>query len=253
MDVIEMEKKANDGNCDAKVGPAGAQDERMETTEKSDLKEKKTIMQNPTTVKKAEKSKVVQSRKHSVRSSLVKPLHIIEGGKVEEIERLLEDFLKETWPEKENKGEAADQNQTESKMTKQEKKDKNREKRRIARAKRESLKDFQAPKRIVLGFSCVVKKINGNAVKAVFVDPELPKNLLQILHPLALQNSLPVIGIDNLGMLTKKILGFKVRALGLSDHSKSCSPYSKLLESVLEVDSCQTFALNVQYQKTKLE
>ena len=164
-----MENKAN---ADIKDG---AQDERMEATEKSDPKEKKQ-----TPGKKAEKSKVVQSRKHSVRSSLVKPLHIVQGGKVEEIERLLEDFLKETLPEKGNE-EATDQIQTETKMSKQEKRDKNRERRRIARAKRESLKDFQAPKPIVLGFSCVVKKMNRDAVKAVLVDPQFPQNLLQIL------------------------------------------------------------------------
>ena len=139
------------------------------------------------------------------------------------------------------------------KMTKQDKKDENRERRRIARAKRESLKDFQAPKSIVLGFSCVVKKINRNAIKAVLVDPQLPQNLLQILHPLALRNSLPVIGIENLGLLTKNILGFKVSSLGLSDYPKSCSLYSKLLESVLEVETCKTPAHNFQYQKTKLE
>ena len=242
MDVTEMENKANDDIKD------GAQDERMEATEKSDPKEKKQ-----TTGKKGEKSKVVQSRKHSVRSSLVKPLHIVQGGKVEEIERLLEDFLKETLPEKGNKEEDSDQIQTETKMSKQEKRDKNRERRRIARAKRESLKDFQAPKQIVFGFSCVVKKINRNVVKAVLVDPELPQNLLQILHPLALQNSIPVIGIANLGQLTKKVLGFKVSTLGLGDHSKPYSLYSKLLANVLEVDSCKTSTQTVQYQKTKLE
>merc|ERR550519_13483 len=197
---------------------------------------------NKRQAKKGEKSKVVQSRKHSVRSSLVKPLHIVQGGKVEEIERLLEDFLKETLPEKGNKEEATDQIQTESKMSKQEKREKNRERRRIARAKRESLKDFQAPMQIVFGFSCVVKKINRNVVKAVLVDPELPQNLLQILHPLALQNSLPVIGIVNLGQLTKKVMGFKVSTLGLCDHSKPYSLYSKLLANVMEVDSCKTSA-----------
>ena len=250
---MEMEKKANDGNCDTTVWPAETQDERMETTDKSALKEKKPIAPNLTTCKKAEKNKVVQSRKHSVRSSLVKPLLIVEGGKVEVINRLLEDLLKKTVPEKGVKEEVAYPLQTEAKMTKQEKRGQNRERRRIARAKRESLKDFQAPKPIVLGFSCVVKKMNRDAVKAVLVDSQFPQNLLQILQPLALQKSLPVIGVGNLGLLTKKVLGFKVSALGLCDHSKSCSLYSKLLESVLEVDTCKTSAQNCHYQKTKLE
>merc|ERR1712130_871887 len=106
--------------------------------------------------------------------------------------------------------------------------DHNRERRRIAKAKREGLKDFEEPKSIVLGFSCVVKKINRSAVKAVLVDPQLPHNLLQILHSLALANNLPIIGVQDLRFSTKKILGFKVNILGLCDHSKYCSLYNKL-------------------------
>ena len=118
---------------------------------------------------------------------------------------------------------------------------------------RESLKDFEEPKSIVLGFSCVVKKINKGEVKAVLLDPQLPHNLLQILHSLALANNLPVIGVQDLRLLTKRILGFKVNVLGLYDHSKSCSLYSRLLESVLEVNSSNTQSPNVHYKKTKLE
>jgi len=243
-------RKNNDAACDTEVGSANAKDKKLEATEeKSDAKEKKPTVPTNSMGKKGDKSKVVQSRKHSVKSFIVKPLHIAKGGKVEE---LLEEFLKQTLPEKGTK-EEEHTSKSETRMTQQDKKDENRERRRIARAKRESLKDFQAPKSIVLGFSCVVKKINRDAIKAVLVDPQFPQNLLQILHPLALDNSLPVIRIENLGPLTKNILGFKVSALGLCDHPKSCSLYSKLLESVLGVDTSKICAHNFPYQKTKLE
>ena len=231
---------------------AKVKDKMLNATEKkSDVKEKTPIVANNSKGKKGDKSKVVQSRKHSVKSSL-KPLHIAKGEKLKEVENVLEDFLKQTLSEKGNKREAQTR-QSETKMTKQEKREQNREKRRIERAKRESLKDFQAPTSIVLGFSCVVKKINRSAIKAVLVDPQLPRNLLQILHPLALGKSLPVIGIENLGLLTKNVLGFKVSALGLCDHQKSCSLYSKLLANVLEMNSSETREQNYHYQKTTLD
>ena len=252
MDGMKTGKEIIDGNIDTKIEPAGCQVEPMETTEqKSDTVEKKPTMQT-SMGKKGDKSKVVQSRKHSVRSTLVKPLHIAKGVKVKEIERLLEDLLMQTLSIKETK-EDSSTIQTETRLTKQDKGDKNRERRRIARAKRESLKDFQAPKCIIFGFSCVLKKINSNTVKAVLVDPHLPQNLLQILHPLALEKSIPIIGLEKLGLLTKQVLGFKVSALGLCDHPKSYGLYSKLLESILEVDTCQTSAQYCHYQKTNLE
>ena len=228
---------------------AKLKDKMLEATEnKSDVMKKTPIVSNNSVGKKGDKSKVVQSRKHSVKSSLVKPLHIAKGEKLKEVERLLEDFLKQTLPEKGNKRESHT-SQSETKMTKQEK----RERRRIARAMRESLKDIQTPKRIVLGFSCVVKKINRNAIKAVIVDPQIPQNLLQILQPLALGKSLPVIGIENLGLLTKNVLGFKVSALGLCDHQQSCSQYSKLLANVLEMDISETREQSCHYQKATLD
>jgi len=243
---MEATSKSND-TVDSSA--AKVEDNMLEATEKkSDVKEKTSIVAINSMGKKGEKSKVVQSRKHSVKSSLVKPLHIARGEKLKEVEKLLKDFLKQTLPEKGYKKEAQT-SQSETKMTKQEK----RERRRIARAMRESLKDFQAPKRIVLGFSCVVKKIKRSAIKAVLVDPQLPQNLLQILHPPAVGKSLPVIGIENLGLLTKNVLGFKVSALGLCDHQKSCSLYSKLLANVLEMDTSETREQSCHYQKTKLD
>ena len=242
------ETRGNNGSHDAKVA-----DSQLETSEnRSNSKEKGQITK--TMVKKVEKGKVVQSRKHSVRSSLVKPLNIAKGETVMEIEKLLEDFLQQNLPV-ERHTEEAQTSGSHIRLTKQEKKDKNRERRRISRAKRESLKDFKAPKPVIFGFSCVVKKINRGAIKAVLVDPQLPQILLQILHSLALEKNLRVLGIVDLGLLTKKVLGFKVSVLGLchSEQADSGGLYCRLLENVLEVKTCEMLDQNCHYQETKLE
>ena len=108
---------------------------------------------------------------------------------------------------------------------------------------------------MIFGFSCVVKKINRGAIKAVLVDPQLPQILLQILHSLALEKNLRVLGIVDLGLLTKKVLGFKVSVLGLchSEQAESGGLYCRLLANVLEVNACEMLDQNCHYQETKLE
>ena len=209
---------------------------------KSDSKEKLTAVQ---VVKKGERSKVTQSRKHSVQNSLHQPLHVVLDNEEKDIVKLLEDYILQIFPRKEK---IKDIEARPTGLSKAESK----ERRRIARAKRESLKDFAPPKAIVVGFSRALKMIVKNTIKVVLVDPALPTHLLHTLQPLAHDRGVKILGILNLGSLVKKLLGFKGSVLGLTDLPNSCDLYRKLLSSVLNVNP-KIIENNLNYRKTKLE
>ena len=215
----------------------------LRSEKKSDSEEKQAAVQ---VGKKGERNKVAQSRKHSVQNSLHQLLRVVNDNEKKDIVKLLEDYLLLNFPRKEKVKEIEPRPTGLSKAE-------SKEKRRIARAKRESLKDFAPPKAIVLGFSRTLKMIFKNTIKVVLMDPTLPTHLLRTLQPLAHDRGVKILGILNLGSLVKKLLGFKGSVLGLTDLPNSCDLYRKLLSSVLNVNASKMIVEGFDYRKTKLD
>ena len=246
-----MNERGKDGNAHESISDkvdsvtAGDEIEKLafRSEKKSDADEKQTAVQ---VVKKGERSKVTQSRKHSVQNSLHQPLHVVLDNEEKDIVKLLEDYILQIFPRKEK---IKDIEARPTGLSKAESK----ERRRIARAKRESLKDFAPPKAIVVGFTRALKMIVKNTIKVVLVDPALPTHLLHTLQPLAHDRGVKILGILNLGSLVKKLLGFKGSVLGLTDLPNSCDLYRKLLSSVLNVNPPKIIEEGFDYRKTKLD
>ena len=101
-----MNERGKDGNAHESISDkvdsvtAGDEIEKLafRSEKKSDADEKQTAVQ---VVKKGERSKVTQSRKHSVQNSLHQPLHVVLDNEEKDIVKLLEDYILQTFPRKE--------------------------------------------------------------------------------------------------------------------------------------------------------
>eukprot|EP00092_Neocalanus_flemingeri_P013410 GFUD01014457.1.p1 GENE.GFUD01014457.1~~GFUD01014457.1.p1 ORF type:complete len:279 (-),score=87.00 GFUD01014457.1:34-870(-) len=68
---------------------------------------------------------------------------------------------------------------------------------------------------ILLGFNCVTKQLQAGGVSTVLVNSKLPNNLLSFLLPLCQAKQVPILGLDNLDLITRQVLGFSSSVLGL--------------------------------------
>merc|ERR1712025_886771 len=60
----------------------------------------------------------------------------------------------------------------------------------------------------------VVKQLQAGNIGSVLVNSKLPTNLLMFLLPLCDSKQVPVVGLDNLDIVTKSAMGFSCTVLG---------------------------------------
>lgn len=189
---------------------------------------------------KAEKGKVnmkqAQSKKMTIQSTIKTDL-FANFKESEKLENLLKEKLQNIYPNKDkikiDWGEIHKE-----KLPKRLRKEKVRN---LKDAKKQQLikedniqVDLQ--KFVLIGFNCVIKHLQAGSVSSVIVNSKLPTNLLRFLLPLCQSKQVAVLGLDNLDLVTKSVLGFSSTVIGfLADVEQEQNHFydlSKLVKSI---------------------
>ena len=89
---------------------------------------------------------------------------------------------------------------------------------------------------VLIGFNCVVKHLQAGSVSSVIVNSKLPTNLLRFLLPLCQSKQVAVLGLNNLDLVTKSVLGFSSTVIGfLSDVEEEQNHFHDLTKLVKSI------------------
>jgi len=180
--------------------------------------------------------KQAQSKKITIQSTIKIDL-LASFKESEELENLLKEKLQHIFPNKDKIkiewGEILKE-----KLPKRLRKEKVRNLKELKKQQvvKEDNIQVEHQKFVLIGFNSVVKQLQAGSVSSVIVNSKLPTNLLRFLLPLCHSKQVAVLGLENLDLVTKSVLGFSSTVIGLLADADEEQNYfhdlSKLVKSI---------------------